>query len=275
VKTSKSSKTISFGSWKTEGWKTIKTGVWLVDHKALPKDKDYMKVQMYADGSWSNTYGERGSISYTCNVWLSKIKPYALWIPKDADRGILAIAYKWYVDGMFVRGRKYISANVLGMAFKGAIFSDIKGLLGIAKPDFDKYAISYREVYITELERGGISDSVKIVPETEWGVVDSASYHELAVVVYSKSVKGGKLSCRLKLVDWATVSSKSGWIYLIVKDLQSGNVNVYVQRASPYTTFSVSLPAKYEVWAVGVAEGYNDVIYSNLKYARILLAKSS
>ncbi len=63
-----------------------------------------------------------------------------------------------------------------------------------------------------------------------------------------------------------------GWIFIIVKDLEKNIERIYVKEANPFAEFIISLPEKYEIWAIGVANGKN-IVYNNLRYARILLVR--
>ncbi|RLF08204.1 MAG: hypothetical protein DRJ60_00905 [Thermoprotei archaeon] len=271
-KCSKATKACSF-KHSSDGTHKHKVGVWLVKHEVL-SDEDYVTRTFVVEYSWSNAYGDKGSGSASARIVISKIKPKLYWLPISSDQALIVVAYEWLADSTIVKGRKYLTAKLVDIVLKGSLFESVKGMLKLAKVNLDgKASISYALISIGDIEQPAIDARLKLEPQYMWVLNETIAYHELAIPVYELKTDNGMLEVKLKLIDWAKMKPLQGWIMLLVKDLESGEVRTYIKEAKPFTEFSIRLPSKYEVWAVGIAQG-EDIIYSNIKYARILLARN-
>ncbi|RLF21519.1 MAG: hypothetical protein DRN15_11005, partial [Thermoprotei archaeon] len=271
-KCSKATKACSF-KHSSDGCFKHKVGVWLVNHEVLG-DRDYIARTFVVEYSWSNAYGDKSSGSASAKVIISKIKPKLYWLPISSDQALIVVTYEWLADSTIVKGRKYLTAKLIDVMLKGSLFEDVEPMLKLAKVSLDdKTAISYALVSISDIGQPAIEAKLKLMPQCMWALNETIAYHELAIPVYELKTEGGTLRARLKLIDWATMKPLQGWIMLIVKNLETGETRTYIKEAKSFAEFSMPLPSKYEVWAIGIAQG-EDIIYSNVKYARILLARN-
>ncbi len=269
---SKATKTCNF-KYSSDGYFKHKIGVWLVNHEVLGNE-DYIIQTFAVEYSWSNGYGDKSSGTITVKVIISRVRPKLYWLPVGADQALIVIAYKWLADDTIIKGRDYLAAKLADIVLEGSLFENVKPMLKLAKASMDsKTAISYAMVSIGDIEQPAINAELKLIPQCIWALNKTIIYHELAMPIYELRTEGSMLRVRLKLIDWATMKPLQGWVMLIVKDLDSGEIKTYLKEAKPFAEFSTPLPDKYGVWAVGIAQG-EDTIYSNLKYARILLARN-
>ncbi|RLF07431.1 MAG: hypothetical protein DRJ60_02670 [Thermoprotei archaeon] len=272
-KCSKATKTCSF-KHSSDSTHRHKVGSWLVDHSILG-DKDYITQSFIVEYEWHNTYGDKGSGSASARIVISKIKPKLYWLPISSDQTLIVVAYEWLADSTIVKGRKYLTAKLANIVLKGSLFEDVKPLLKLAKANLDgKASISYALISIGDIEQPAIDARLKLTPQCMWALNDTIAYHELAIPVYELKTDNGMLEVKLKLklIDWAKMKPLQGWIMLLVKDLESDEVRTYIKEAKPFAEFNIPLPSKYEIWAIGIAQS-EGIIYSNVKYARILLAR--
>ena len=205
------------------------------------------------------------------------------WLPVSIDEAYIVAFYTWN-NGSLIEGRDFILGFIEGCIsvsdFKPGLWKDIKdnftGLYDVTRflefEPKDNTSITYTTVRVSELQIEGLNDTAVFKPLFDSLPSQEIYVAETAIIVYSLNWTENSIWGRIKLMDWAIIVPINGLISIIIRTDYEVKEEWFM--AEPYTDFKVSVPLKYQAWAVAIAPGINR-IYLNERYGRLLLIRRS
>ncbi|MCD6510231.1 MAG: hypothetical protein J7L11_07605 [Thermoprotei archaeon] len=249
-------------------------GLWAINGDALGGDVYVGKV------TYSYSWDEGGGSGSTY-VTISSMKPNLLWLPISPDSYALAVYYTW-ADDTPVIGRPYISGWLTtpygDITLKGDLIAGLRAFTNVTLPPDFRYpwntSVAFSVISHRDLAGVALSDFIPFHTGFPWISSLSFEKHMLGVIIEERNDSLFNLS----LVDLSELKRVKGIIALIIKDLDEGTETYRLLPTNDegwlvIERSELQLPRRYEVWAIGLATGYN-VIYESGEYAKILIERS-
>jgi len=267
-------------------WQSIKVGIWTFkvsyewsngDASGSGEARTTVMVSDHTGPDLSGMGGSKGT--YTLLYWLpvTTDQAYIIVVPYWPDKK--PIRYReWLSVKSFLKPRLVYKSWEVWL--KACRWDFIKGNFTIytgtkifrnLKLDND-IAVFYNKVNIQDLSIEGLSADAELKFK-DWFPSRQIRVAELTTPIYNLKWDSSKVMGRIKIIDWSKTRPLSeGWIIILVRNLETGQLHEEWFYATPYANFQVNIPEKYEVWSIAIAPAKNE-IYLNNKYAKIILVK--
>jgi hypothetical protein len=233
------------------------------------KDAGITITVSWNDGRSSST------TSKTVYVRLSWIRPEVHQVWSSPSSCAIRVYGKWADDNTNVKGRPYLYYGL-----------DLENRRVYLKTGIDSNGLAYAEsepVDPQSLRPTGYAVNraftIPVTPAVDDFALmkSSVEYRELAIAVYERSNTGFRLRVYEFHEPYGPVTTAR--VTLFVKDLDSGRVREYAKGVDSqgfvsFTRGELSLPSRYEVWALAWGNENVNVLYARSPFGDILLERN-